>query len=115
MLFGVERFDRVFLSYSLSMIPDWQSALAEAARHLAPGGKLYVVDFGTQSKLPKWFRFGLRAWLGKFHVTPRDDLGPTLARIADAIGGHAWSRELFRGYAHYGVLIRPVLKPSART
>lgn len=37
-LFGVAKFDRVVLSYSLSMIPDWNGALAQAARLVAPGG-----------------------------------------------------------------------------
>ncbi|MEM0944861.1 MAG: class I SAM-dependent methyltransferase [Pseudomonadota bacterium] len=73
-LFGVAKFDRIILSYSLSMIPDWQGALREAIRHLSPGGSLHIADFGTQARLPGWFRRGLRAWLAKFHVAPRDDL-----------------------------------------
>lgn len=37
--------DRVFLSYSLTMMPDWRAALANAWTMLAPGGRLGVVDF----------------------------------------------------------------------
>ena len=48
-LFGAAAFDRVFISYSLSMIPDWRAALAEALDHVAPGGKLAIVDFGQQA------------------------------------------------------------------
>jgi len=106
-LFGVSSFDRIVLSYSLSMIPDWKGALAEAAKHLTPGGELHVVDFGSQARLPGWFRSGLRAWLARFHVTPRDDFAEAFGRIADQTGGRARSTELFRGYAQYGVLAQP--------
>ena len=37
-LFGVERFDRVVISYALSMIPPWQAVLRRAAPLIAPGG-----------------------------------------------------------------------------
>ena len=47
-LFGQATFDRVFISYALSMIPQWEAALAQAARCVAPGGRLEVVDFGQQ-------------------------------------------------------------------
>ena len=50
--FGVAKFDRIVLSYSLSMIPDWRAALIEAMRHLAPGGSLHIVDFGVQEGCP---------------------------------------------------------------
>lgn len=73
-LFGRAAFDRAILSYALSMIPDWQAALAQAAAALAPGGSLHVVDFGDLAGLPQALRKGLRAWLAAFHVTPRDTL-----------------------------------------
>jgi len=37
--------DRVFLSYALSMMPDWRAVLVNAWAMLAPGGRLGVVDF----------------------------------------------------------------------
>ena len=86
-MFGVAAFDRIVISYSLSMIPDWESALREAARHLAPGGSLHVVDFGDQAGLPGWFQRGLVAWLAKFHVTRRLTLEEALIETADAVGG----------------------------
>lgn len=49
---GRAQFDRVILSYSLSMIPDWQRALEHAAGLLAPFGSLHVVDFGDLGGLP---------------------------------------------------------------
>ena len=33
------------MSYSLSMIPDWDTALKCAFRELRPGGRIGVVDF----------------------------------------------------------------------
>ena len=36
-LFGLAHFDRIFQSYTLSMIPHWQTAIAQAVLHLAPG------------------------------------------------------------------------------
>lgn len=81
-LFGCTGFDRVVLSYTLSMIPDWQAALEQAAAALAPGGVLHAVDFGDLAGLPAPFRKGLRAWLAKFHVSPRLDLPMVAARFA---------------------------------
>ncbi len=37
--------DRVFLSYALTMMPDWRAVLANAYAMLKPGGRLGVVDF----------------------------------------------------------------------
>jgi S-adenosylmethionine-diacylgycerolhomoserine-N-methlytransferase len=106
-LFGVAAFDRIVLSYSLSMIPDWRAAIETAARHLAPGGQLHVVDFGDQSGLPHWFRGALHGWLAKFHVTPRSDLGAALAATAAKVGGTATCTPHLRDYAQYGVLTLP--------
>lgn len=98
-LFGFEKFDRVFVSYALSMIPGWERTIALGLDSLAPGGSLHVVDFGGQEGLPRWFRAGLRAWLGKFHVTPRDDLRAVLEAECGRIGASLRFSPLFRGYA----------------
>lgn len=105
--FGVTGFDRVMISYSLSMIPDWRAALACALDQTAPGGQLAVVDFGTQSRLPGWFARGLRAWLGVFHVTPRADLLDAMTRLADAQGARADAGPILRDYAVLGRIHRP--------
>lgn len=68
--FGTDGFDRVMVSYALSMIPDWTSAIDASLGAVAPGGELHVVDFGQQEGLPGWFRTLLKGWLKKFHVTP---------------------------------------------
>lgn len=83
---GRARFDRVILSYCLSMIPDWRAALDQAAALLAPAGTLHVVDFGDCSGLPRPFARALRAWLARFHVTPRTDLADVAATVAAARG-----------------------------
>lgn len=103
--FGEAGFDRVYISYSLSMIPDWQAALAQALDVVAPGGSLHIVDFGQQERLPRWFRATLRGWLAKFHVTPREALFDAAAQIAEAVGAEAECMALHRGYA-WSVVIR---------
>ncbi|WP_425098572.1 class I SAM-dependent methyltransferase [Tropicibacter sp. S64] len=103
-LFGVVAFDHIVMSYSLSMIPDWQGALDEAFSHLAPGGTVHIVDFGDQAGLPRWFRRGLLAWLAKFHVTPRWTLPAEMARHVS--GAEVRQAALYRGYTVYGTLTR---------
>lgn len=107
-IFGTAQFDRIILSYSVSMIPDWQAALATAARHLSPGGQLHVVDFGDQAGLPRWFRNLLRRWLAKFHVAPRADLAAVLAEIAADQGCIVTYQTRLRGYAQHGVLTKTI-------
>lgn len=62
-----ERFDAVLFAYSLSMIPDWQSALERACGHLSPGGRMVVLDFG---RFDRWgpLRRLARGWLWLNHV-----------------------------------------------
>lgn len=103
-LFGVPAFDRVFVSYALSMIPPWERAAAEAAARLAPGGALHVVDFGDQNELPGVFRSALRAWLARFSVTPRLTLERELAALAAARGLSLEFRPLYRRYAFLAAL-----------
>ena len=55
--------DAVYISYALTMIPDWRAAIDNAAAMLAPGGVLGVVDFHvarhhhrlTRVFWPRWF------------------------------------------------------------
>jgi S-adenosylmethionine-diacylgycerolhomoserine-N-methlytransferase len=103
-LFGVASFDHVMISYSLSMIPDWRRVLQAAANSLRPGGRLHVVDFGGQERLPGISRTLLRRWLAMFDVTPRDDLELALSAMAKATGADLKFERPFRGYAQYAVL-----------
>lgn len=98
-LFGEPGFDRVFISYSLSMIPQWEAALAQALSVVEPGGSLHVVDFGQQERLPGWFRALLKGWLAKFHVTPRADLFEAAERVAKTQDATIRTQRLYRGYA----------------
>jgi S-adenosylmethionine-diacylgycerolhomoserine-N-methlytransferase len=106
-LFGVAHFDRVFISYALSMIPPWREALREAYEAVAPGGSLHIVDFGEQSGLPSLFRKGLRAWLIKFHVEPRAELEDELKQLAERTGARLRLERPYRDYARLGVLEKP--------
>ncbi|MBS0517040.1 MAG: class I SAM-dependent methyltransferase [Proteobacteria bacterium] len=106
LLFGVPSFSRIFVSYSLSMMPGWEAVLERALRWLAPGGELHVVDFGGQERLPAWFRAGLRTWLRLFHVTPRDELEQELTLIGLRSGALTAVERPFRGYAQYAVCRR---------
>ena len=106
-LFGVAAFDHAMISYSLSMIPDWRGVLRAAASRLKPGGRLHVVDFGNQERLPDIARALLLRWLAMFDVTPRDDLERELAAMANDTGADLKFERPFRGYAQYAVLTFP--------
>lgn len=105
-LFGQRCFDRIFLSYTLSMIPPWRETLAHLPSMLAPGGSLHIVDFGQQEGLPDMFKRALFAWLRRFDVEPRAALPDCLADIADTGGLRFEMRSLHRGYAWSAVLRR---------
>jgi S-adenosylmethionine-diacylgycerolhomoserine-N-methlytransferase len=98
-LFGCASFERVIVSYALSMIPPWRAALAQAIAVLAPGGSLQIVDFGDCAGLPGPFKAGLRRWLGMFEVTPREDLSDALAALSNERGMTCETETRFRGYA----------------
>jgi S-adenosylmethionine-diacylgycerolhomoserine-N-methlytransferase len=105
-LFGQPGFDRIVISYALSMIPPWRGVVGEAVRRLSPGGELHIVDFGDQRDLPAPFRAVLNRWLALFHVTPRADLAAALDDAAQAAGARADTVSLHRGYATLAKLRR---------
>jgi len=105
-LFGLAGFDRIFISYSLSMIPEWRRTIAAALEALNEGGSLHVVDFGRQERLPGWFKSALRAWLAKFHVSPRDSLREVLEAESRRAGKSLRFDSLYRGYAVHSVLTK---------
>ena len=98
--FGLsEPFDKIFFSYSISMIPTWRESIDNALKNLKPGGTLYIVDFYDQKDLPAAFRRFLKWWLKKFHVQFWGDLLPYLSSLAEA-GQVALSvRPIFRRYS----------------
>jgi S-adenosylmethionine-diacylgycerolhomoserine-N-methlytransferase len=98
-LFGCANFDRVMISYALSMIPLWREALGHALDVVAPGGSLHVVDFGDCAGLPRPFKAGLRRWLAAFDVTPRDNFCASLTALTAERGMVCEIESRFRGYA----------------
>ncbi len=60
-------FDGILFAYSLTMIPDWRAALARAKAHLAPNGRMVVLDF---CDFRGWGPMGpvMRGWLRANHV-----------------------------------------------
>lgn len=104
--FGPDSYDRVFYSYTLSMMPIWREALQTGLANLSREGKISVVDFGQQERLPSWFRGLLFKWLEGFHVTPRADLQSELSSLAEAHAADLKFTPLYRGYAVYAELRR---------
>jgi len=106
-LVGQPTFERIFISYSLSMIPSWRATMERAMRALAPGGRLLIIDFGELGGWPSWFRRSLLRWLTIFHVAPRHDLIEEASKLATARGFACNASALYRGYAHYIIIERP--------
>jgi S-adenosylmethionine-diacylgycerolhomoserine-N-methlytransferase len=104
--FGIAAFDRVFISYALSMIPDWRRALAAAERAVAPNGALHIVDFGQCEHLPLLFKHGLDRFLAHYSVMPRANLEAELSRIAETNGLDLTFERLHRGYTVVAKLCR---------
>jgi S-adenosylmethionine-diacylgycerolhomoserine-N-methlytransferase len=100
--FGVAEFDRVVLSYTLSMIPDWRGALSRAVALAGEAGETHVVDFGDGAGLPRLALRALRGWLALFDVTPRADI----AACAETGAQRCTVRRewLWRGYAQHVVI-----------
>ena len=75
------KFDVVFFSYSLSMIPDWKAALRNAAVLVDPQrGQLLMVDFGGFTKWPSPLASAFHRNMKSFHVTARSEIGNFLIR-----------------------------------
>jgi S-adenosylmethionine-diacylgycerolhomoserine-N-methlytransferase len=104
LLFGVPGFSRIFISYSLSMIPGWRAVLEQAAACLLPDGEIHIVDFGRQERLPGFFRVALRRWLALFHVHPRDDLEAELMALAARHDLACAIERPYGGYAQHAVV-----------
>lgn len=104
--FGIATFDRVFISYALSMIPGWREALAAAERSVGPRGELHLVDFGQCEHLPALFKSGLERFLAHYTVTPRIELEMELSKLAAERGLKLTFERLHRGYTVRAVLSR---------
>ncbi|MCB1509608.1 MAG: class I SAM-dependent methyltransferase [Hyphomicrobiaceae bacterium] len=105
-MFGNSHADRVFISYTLSMIPPWRAVLPQALDAVAPGGRLHIVDFGQQEGWPGWFKSMLYTWLRQFSVHPRPELEAELQKLASDAGATLEFTRLYRGYAEYAVVTK---------
>jgi S-adenosylmethionine-diacylgycerolhomoserine-N-methlytransferase len=98
--FGLaEPFDKIFFSYSISMIPPWRESIDNALRNLNPGGELFIVDFYDQADLPAPFRKFLKWWLSKFHVRFWPELMPHLRSLEERGLVSVRIEPLFRRYS----------------
>lgn len=100
-----EKFDKIFFSYSISMIPPWRESIENALKNLKPGGELYIVDFYDQKDLPAVFQKMLKAWLAKFHVKFWDELMPFLHSLEADGRGKLTITPMFRRYSFIAKLI----------
>ncbi|MEM9332623.1 MAG: class I SAM-dependent methyltransferase [Pseudomonadota bacterium] len=103
-LFGLEKFDRVLMSYTLSMIPPWETAIEKGLDALHEDGKLVFVDFWDQSELPGWSKHLLAKWLELFHVAPRESLKNVAEEVAEAADRKCHFKPIYRGYACLGTI-----------
>ena len=107
MLLGRAQYDRIVISYSLSMIPDWRSVLPLAYSLLQRGGELHIVDFGDFESMPAWFGIGMRRWLARFDVMPCDELECDLTELAWRTRAPLSFERPYKGYAQYAIVRRP--------
>jgi S-adenosylmethionine-diacylgycerolhomoserine-N-methlytransferase len=105
--FGIERFDTIYFSYVLSMIPGWRVVVERALDQLAPGGTLAIVDFGDQMAAPGWRRKLLLGWLSLFDVHPNAEIEQGLRATAAGLGGLSHEVDIFAGYAYLLAMRKP--------
>ena len=94
--------DAVLMSYSLSMVPDWERAIECAFQELKVGGRIGVVDFCVVK--PSLVSRAFEWWMTRNHVTVgrpyiqklSSTFQPAQWRIERAFGG-LWSYYLFVG------------------
>jgi S-adenosylmethionine-diacylgycerolhomoserine-N-methlytransferase len=104
--FGRSGYDRIFISYAVSMIPQWRAVMAATVSHLGPGGELHIADFGDMAGLPAWSRAAMYSWLRFHHVTPRNDLFDVASSVAAEFGGETIERQMHRGFSWISVVRR---------
>ncbi len=97
------RFDAILFAYSLTMIPDFASALRRASALLASGGRLVVLDFST---FDGWGPLApmLRRWLAWHHVQTERPYAETMRSLFHDVEWTPW----LGGYGFTAVCRRPV-------
>ena len=104
--FGKSQFDRIFISFALSMIGNWEGVVTRSVQQLAPGGSLHIVDFGPCDRFPAAARRGFFAFLQHYEVTPRRDLLALCQYLAHEYKLELQFEILHRSYVNYAVLTR---------
>jgi S-adenosylmethionine-diacylgycerolhomoserine-N-methlytransferase len=98
-LFGRDGFDRIYVSYSLSMIPVWEDAVRHLIGQLAPRGELHILDFGDFARYPALLRRAQLAWLRRFSVVPIPGMQGKISGLAEEAGLTATAESLYGGYS----------------
>lgn len=104
--FAISQFNRIFISFALSMIDDWENVVNVGVQHLAIGGQLHIVDFGDCNRFPSIARKPFFAFLRHYQVTPRSQLKLLCQRLANQYGLEMHYESLHRGYVSYAILTR---------
>tara|TARA_B100000242_G_scaffold167238_2_gene119467 strand:- start:7224 stop:7949 length:726 start_codon:yes stop_codon:yes gene_type:complete len=95
--------DKFVFSYALSIIPPWKESFDHALDLLESGGEIHIIDFGSQSGLPRPFRALLFWWLKMFHVYYKPEIEAHLHALKDSGKGTLKLHHLFGGYAYYAI------------
>lgn len=106
-MFGFQKADRIFISYALSMIPDWEEAIERAVEQLAPAGSLHIVDFGRMDTMASLPRSAFLSFLAHYNVTPRRDLEVALRSATHRHNLSMTFETATAGYCVYAVIRRP--------
>ncbi len=102
--FQKQSFDRIYFSYTLSMVPEWQKAIDHALTMLGDHGELHIVDFGQCENWPVPFKRLMFRWLKLFEVNPRQDLPIVLQGFAQKHNLKLDFSRSFSGYVWQAVL-----------
>lgn len=94
-----EPFDTIYFSYSITMIPNWKEAIANALANLKSGRSFYIVDFYDQRDLSATFRRILQSWLKIFDVIYPKDLMPHLESLERLSSGKLSVTSIYKSYA----------------
>lgn len=84
-IFACIGYDRVLMSYSLSMVPDWPAALRRALAAVAPGGRLVIADFGSFAGFGRYAGLAKRS-LARHQAPPCEGLPQAVEECALGIG-----------------------------